>query len=109
MPAQRTSACVLPSPPFRAIGADRPRLGGYGTEAGHCPASRFKESAELEEEQSMASNGLSPRLAAGLYIAAGVMFIAGALASQRIAFSGVGVAFIALGVVMLVRQRKGRG
>jgi hypothetical protein len=56
----------------------------------------------------MSSKGLPPRLAAGLYIAAGVMFIAGAVASQRIAFSGVGVAFIALGVVMLVRQRKGQ-
>ena len=54
----------------------------------------------------MASNGLSPRLTAGLYIAAGVMFIAGAVASQRIAFSGVGVAFIALGAAILVRQRK---
>lgn len=54
----------------------------------------------------MASNGLPPRLTAGLYIAAGAMFVAGALASQRIAFSGVGAAFIALGVAILVRQRK---
>ena len=34
------------------------------------------------------------------------MFVAGAIASQRIAFTGVGVAFIALGAVMLLRQRK---
>ncbi|HET6396057.1 MAG TPA: MFS transporter [Pseudoxanthomonas sp.] len=54
----------------------------------------------------MASNGLSHRVTAALYIAAGAMFIAGALASQRIAFSGVGLAFIALGVAILVRQRK---
>lgn len=56
----------------------------------------------------MTSNGLPPRVSAGLYIAAGAMFIAGALASRHIAFSGVGVAFIALGVAMLVRQRKPR-
>ena len=56
----------------------------------------------------MASNGLSPHVAAWLYIAAGALFVVGALASQRIAFSGVGVAFIALGAVMLLRQHKGR-
>ncbi|WP_144409338.1 MFS transporter [Pseudoxanthomonas suwonensis] len=56
----------------------------------------------------MPSKGLPPRVAAGLYIAAGAMFIVGALTSRQIAFSGVGVAFIALGVVMLVRQRKGQ-
>ena len=55
----------------------------------------------------MGSNGLPPNLSAWLYIAAGVMFVAGAIASQRIAFTGVGVAFIALGAVMLLRQRKG--
>ena len=55
----------------------------------------------------MASNGLSPHVAAWLYIAAGALFVVGALASQRIAFTGVGVAFIALGAVMLLRQRKG--
>ena len=54
----------------------------------------------------MGSNGLPPNLSAWLYIAAGVMFVAGAIASQRIAFTGVGVAFIALGAVMLLRQRK---
>jgi len=53
----------------------------------------------------MASNGLPPRVTAGLYIAAGVLFIAGAVASQRIAFGGVGAAFIVLGIAILVRQR----
>ncbi|MBB6064650.1 MFS transporter [Pseudoxanthomonas broegbernensis] len=54
----------------------------------------------------MSSKGLPPRVTAGLYIAAGVFFLLGALASRQIAFSGVGVAFIALGAAMLVRQRK---
>lgn len=57
----------------------------------------------------MSSKGLSPRLAAGMYIAAGVLFVVGALASGRIAFSGVGIAFVALGAVMLARQRKRQG
>ena len=48
----------------------------------------------------MGSNGLPPNIAAWLYIAAGVMFVAGAIASQRIAFTGVGVAFIALGALV---------
>ena len=56
----------------------------------------------------MTSNGLPPNLSAWLYIAAGVLFVIGALASQRVAFSGVGAAFVALGVAMLLRQRKGR-
>ncbi|GAB3506171.1 MFS transporter [Pseudoxanthomonas daejeonensis] len=56
----------------------------------------------------MASNGLPHRVTAGLYIAAGVMFIAGAVASQRLAFGGVGVAFIVLGVAIVVRQRKSK-
>lgn len=56
----------------------------------------------------MASNGLPPHVAAWLYIAAGALFVIGAFASRQIAFSGVGVAFIALGAVMLLRQRKGR-
>ena len=56
----------------------------------------------------MTSNGLPPNLSAWLYIAAGVLFVIGALASQRVAFSGVGAAYVALGVAMLLRQRKGR-
>ena len=40
------------------------------------------------------------------YTAAGAMFVVGAFASDRIAFSGVGIAFIALGATMLVRQRR---
>ena len=55
----------------------------------------------------MGSNGLPPNLSAWLYIAAGALFVAGAIASQRIAVTGVGVAFSALGAVMLLRQRKG--
>ena len=55
----------------------------------------------------MASRGLPPRTVAALYAAAGVLFVVGAFNSGRPAFSGVGVAFIALGAVMLLRQRKG--
>ena len=54
----------------------------------------------------MASRGLPPRTVAALYAAAGVLFVVGAFNSGRPAFSGVGVAFIALGAVMLLRQRK---
>ena len=54
----------------------------------------------------MDSKGLPPRVTAGLYAAAGVLFVIGAFAGGRPAFSGVGVAFIALGAVMLLRQRK---
>ena len=54
----------------------------------------------------MASNGLPPRVTAGLYAAAGVLFVIGAFAGGRPAFSGVGVAFIVLGA--LVYWRSGR-
>ena len=56
----------------------------------------------------MTSRGLPPNVSAWLYICAGGLFVIGAFASQRIAFSGVGVAFVALGAVMLLRQRKDR-
>ena len=56
----------------------------------------------------MSSNGLPPNLAAWLYIAAGALFVADAFASGRIAFSGVGLAFVVLGAVILLRQRKGQ-
>ena len=54
----------------------------------------------------MDSKGLPPRVTAGLYTAAGVLFVIGAFAGGRPAFSGVGVAFIALGA--LVYWRNGR-
>ena len=54
----------------------------------------------------MASRGLPPRTVAALYAAAGVLFVVGAFAGGRPAFSGVGVAFIALGA--LVYWRNGR-
>lgn len=54
----------------------------------------------------MSQSPLSPHLSAALYIAAGVMFVAGAFASDRIAFSVVGLAFIGLGIAMIVRQRR---
>ena len=47
------------------------------------------------------------RRTSGVGLVTGALFVAGAIASQRIAFTGVGVAFIALGAVMLLRQRKG--
>ena len=56
----------------------------------------------------MASNGLPAQVTAWLYIAAGVLFVIGAIASQRLTFSGVGIAFVALGAMMLARQRKNR-
>jgi len=56
----------------------------------------------------VASNGLPPHVAAWLYIAAGVLFVIGAVAGKRIGFSAVGVAFIALGAAILLRQRKNR-
>ncbi|HRF83899.1 MAG: MFS transporter [Xanthomonadaceae bacterium] len=56
----------------------------------------------------MPSNGLPSNVSAWLYIAAGALFAIGALASQRLGFSVVGVAFIALGGAILLRQRKNR-
>lgn len=81
---------------------------GYGKKPGTARLCRSSPQPMILEKLTMASNGLPPRVTAGLYIAAGVMFFVGALASQRIAFSGVGVAFIALGAAILVRQRKSR-
>jgi hypothetical protein len=57
----------------------------------------------------MASPGLPPRLSAALYAAAGVLFVAGALASGRPAFSGVGIAFIVLAALIAVRGKRGDG
>ncbi|MHC9085238.1 MFS transporter [Luteimonas sp. RIT-PG2_3] len=54
----------------------------------------------------MSPEPMPSHLSATLYIVAGAMFVVGAFASDRIAFSGVGIAFIALGVTMLVRQRR---
>ncbi|KAF1697787.1 MFS transporter [Pseudoxanthomonas koreensis] len=56
----------------------------------------------------MTSKGLPPRVAAGMYFLAGVLFVAGALAAQRPGFAAVGVAFALLGAAMWLRQRKGR-
>jgi 4-amino-4-deoxy-L-arabinose transferase-like glycosyltransferase len=57
----------------------------------------------------MASPGLPPRLSAALYAAAGVLFILGAFASGRPAFSGVGIAFIVLAALIALRGKRRDG
>lgn len=54
----------------------------------------------------MSTPSLPPSLSGGLYLVAGVLFVAGAVSSRHYAFGGVGVAFIALGVAMIVRARR---
>ena len=56
----------------------------------------------------MDSKGLPPRVTAGLYAAAGVLFVIGAFAGGRPAFSGVGVAFIVLGALVYWRRDRNR-
>lgn len=56
----------------------------------------------------MTSKGLPPQLVAGMYFLAGVLFVVGALAAQRTGFVAVGGAFMLLGIVLWLRQRKGQ-
>ncbi|WP_101925457.1 MULTISPECIES: MFS transporter [Luteimonas] len=53
----------------------------------------------------MSSPALPPRVTGALYAAAGALFVIGAVASDRLAFAAVGLAFIGLGVRLLVRSR----
>lgn len=46
-------------------------------------------------------------LAGALFMVAGVAFIAAALLSRNIAFTGVGTAMIAIGVVFIAQSKKG--
>lgn len=49
---------------------------------------------------------ISPKLAAGLFIAAGVMWCAAAWMGDQVAFYGVGAMFVILGLANLARARK---
>ena len=60
----------------------------------------------LPRPRTMQSSGLSPRVAAALYSAAGALFVIGAFSSGRPAFSLVGLAFIALGVMIHLRGKR---
>lgn len=57
----------------------------------------------------MENKGLPPRATAALYGAAGVLFILGAVHGGRPGFSAVGVAFLALAVLVWLRRDRGEG
>ena len=50
---------------------------------------------------------ISPRFAAALFIAAGVMWCAAAWLGDETAFYGIGAMFVILGLTTLARARKG--
>ena len=54
----------------------------------------------------MSTKGLPPQVNAALYAGAGLLFILGALHAGRPAFSVVGIAFIALAVMILLRRNR---
>ena len=51
---------------------------------------------------------LTPQFAAGLFIAAGVMWCVAAWMGDQAAFYGIGAMFVILGLANLARARKGR-
>ncbi|RRN57284.1 MFS transporter [Pseudoxanthomonas sp. SGNA-20] len=57
----------------------------------------------------MENKGLPPRATAALYGAAGVLFILGAVHGGRPGFSAVGVACLALVVLVWLRRDRGNG
>lgn len=54
----------------------------------------------------MTRPSLPPGLSGSLYLAAGVLFLVGAIASRQIGFSIVGIAFVGLGIAMIARDRR---
>ncbi len=54
----------------------------------------------------MDTQGLPPKVTAALYAGAGVLFIAGAFHGGRPGFSVVGLAFVALGAMIYLRQKR---
>lgn len=54
----------------------------------------------------MSRNALSPRLTGALYAAAGVLFLVGAFSSDQPAFAALGIAFLALALLITSRARR---